>query len=245
MNRASVFTVLLAGLLSVPNWAQKSSQADLLFESARQKETLEGDPKGAIREYEEIVKRHSSDREVAAKALLAMAECHQKLGDGEARAIYERVLREYADQKQSVALARARLGGSGSATRAKGDRPVWTGPKVDGFGTSSPDGRLLTYTDWSTGGLVLRDLVAGTDRRLTPGSWAEGQTQFSAISRDAKQVAYQWCEHRRSQRTAQRICSGAVCRHLKIAGRIAFFTISSGYQPRTAKVAAHPLEIVN
>jgi type VI secretion system secreted protein VgrG len=27
---------------------------------------------------------------------------------------------------------------------------------------------------------------------------------------------------------------------LKIAGRIAFFTISSGYQPPTAKVATHP-----
>jgi len=43
-----------------------------------------------------------------------------------------------------------------------------------------------------------------------------------------------------NQRTAQRISSGAVCRHLKIDGRIAFFTISSGYQPPPAKVATHP-----
>jgi len=28
--------------------------------------------------------------------------------------------------------------------------------------------------------------------------------------------------------------------HLKIAGRIAFFAISSGYQPWTAKAATHP-----
>ena len=39
-------------------------------------------------------------------------------------------------------------------------------------------------------------------------------------------------EYRRYQRTAQRISSGSVCRHLKIAGRIAFFMISSGYQPQ-------------
>ena len=45
---------------------------------------------------------------------------------------------------------------------------------------------------------------------------------------------------RRYQRTAQRISSGSVCRHLKIAGRIAFFTICSGYQPPLAEVATQP-----
>src|SRR5208282_2057215 len=35
---------------------------------------------------------------------------------------------------------------------------------------------------------------------------------------------------------AHRISSGAVCRHLKIAGRVAFFTISSDYQPPPPKL---------
>ena len=48
-------------------------------------------------------------------------------------------------------------------------------------------------------------------------------------------------EYRRYQRTAHRIRSGSVCRHLKIAGRIAFVTISSGYQPPPANVATQPL----
>ena len=43
-------------------------------------------------------------------------------------------------------------------------------------------------------------------------------------------------EHRRYQRTAQRISSGAVCRHLNIAGRVAFFTIFSDYQPPSPKL---------
>ena len=47
-------------------------------------------------------------------------------------------------------------------------------------------------------------------------------------------------EYRRYQRTAQRINSGSVCLHLKIAGRIVFFMISSGYQPPSAKVATQP-----
>ena len=43
-------------------------------------------------------------------------------------------------------------------------------------------------------------------------------------------------EHRRYQRTAQRISSGAVCRHLNIAGRVAFFTIFAAYQPFQPKL---------
>jgi len=43
-------------------------------------------------------------------------------------------------------------------------------------------------------------------------------------------------ENRRYQRTAQRITSGAVCRHLNIAGRVAFFTIFADYQPIQPKL---------
>ncbi len=50
-------------------------------------------------------------------------------------------------------------------------------------------------------------------------------------------------EYRRCQRTAQRISSGSVCRHLKIAGRLAFFMISSDYQPPAAKVATQPTDV--
>ena len=49
-------------------------------------------------------------------------------------------------------------------------------------------------------------------------------------------------EYRRYQRTAQRITSGSVCRHLKIAGRIVFFMISSVYKAPLAKVATQPMD---
>ena len=42
---------------------------------------------------------------------------------------------------------------------------------------------------------------------------------------------------------AHRINSGSLCRHLKIAGRIAFFMISSGYQPRRPKSQHNPFII--
>ena len=51
-------------------------------------------------------------------------------------------------------------------------------------------------------------------------------------------------EYRRVQRTAQIISSGSVCRHLKIAGQMAFFVICSGYQPRRPKLQHNPLKAV-
>lgn len=197
MKRITVFAGLVVALLSVPGQAQKSSRAEVLLESARQKETLEGDLKGAIREYEEIVKRHSGDRAAASKALIGMAECHQKLGDAEARAIYERVLREYADQNEAVAMARARLGHIAAAASASGivTRQVWTRPNLQTVGSVSPDSRVISFTDWSTGDLALHDLATGQDRRLTnKGSWtaSDEYAYDSALSRDGKQVAYTW-----------------------------------------------------
>ena len=59
-------------------------------------------------------------------------------------------------------------------------------------------------------------------------------------SRSSSSTSRNESEYRRYQRTAQRISSGSVCRHLKIAGRIAFFTICSGYQPPLAEVATQP-----
>ena len=63
-------------------------------------------------------------------------------------------------------------------------------------GAISPDGRLLSYTDWSTGDLAIQDLTTGETRRLTnKGSWltsAEFAEAVQAISRDGKQVAYAW-----------------------------------------------------
>ena len=66
---------------------------------------------------------------------------------------------------------------------------------VDG-GAISSDGRFLSYTDWSTGDLVLQDLKTGEKRHLTnKGSW-EQSSEFAeweqAISPDGKQVAYAW-----------------------------------------------------
>ena len=68
---------------------------------------IEGDLKGAIEQYKKIAQ--GEDRSVAARALIRLAECYQKLGDAQAKTVYERLVREFGDQKDAVAIARARL----------------------------------------------------------------------------------------------------------------------------------------
>src|SRR4051794_29950093 len=108
MNRIGTgFAVAL--LMAVPLAAQKPEAAETLLQTAIKKEVVDGNLTGAIEGYKKALAAAKGNRSVAAKAMVRMAECYQKLGDGQSRAIYERVVRDYADQKEAVALARARL----------------------------------------------------------------------------------------------------------------------------------------
>ncbi|MBK5292530.1 MAG: PD40 domain-containing protein [Acidobacteriia bacterium] len=192
-------TVAAAVVLLVTASAQ-SLEVDL--QRASQKETVTGDLKAAIEEYRKIAAQAGSNRKVAANALVHMAECYQKLGDAEARKIFERVVRDYADQKDAVAIARARLGLAGKGGQPAGivARQVWTAPPGgDIYGAVSSDGRMIPYVNWTEfGDLFMHDLATNADRRLTntasdgkvgvPGEYAEE----SSFSRDGKQLAYSW-----------------------------------------------------
>ncbi len=62
---------------------------------------------------------------------------------------------------------------------------------TDVLGQPTPDGRLLTFVDWATGDLAVRDVITGQERRLTH----HGYPQYalaSTVSRDGRQVAYFW-----------------------------------------------------
>lgn len=160
-----------------------------------QQATVSGDLRAAIDGYKRIVARAGSNREVAAQALLRMAESYQKLGDAEARMVYARIVREFPDRKEEAALASARLGSTGGtapAASAKGDRAVWTGPNVDMTGRVSPDGRLISFVDWGNGRLMIHDVAANADRALTPAPPNLYWAQWSAMSRDGKQIVYEW-----------------------------------------------------
>jgi Tol biopolymer transport system component len=76
-------------------------------------------------------------------------------------------------------------------------RRIWAGPGIDSYYLSpSPDGRLVSFADWSTGDLTIRDLATGEIRRVTnEGDWSErsGFAEFSVFSPDGSQIAFTWC----------------------------------------------------
>jgi Tol biopolymer transport system component len=196
MRRAIPALVMTVLLLTGGAGAQQKKQQDIDLQAAIRTETVDGDLNGAIKQYSAIVSKYTADRAITATALVHMAECYHKMGDAESRKIYERVAREFADQKEAAAEARARLGDIAPALSAGIiTRQVWTGPKADIYGTVSPDGRYLSGTDWYTGELVLHDVSSGKDRRLTnKGTWADSTeyAEESVIAPDGKQVAYSW-----------------------------------------------------
>ena len=62
-------------------------------------------------------------------------------------------------------------------------------------GSPSPDGRYLSFHDWDTGDLAVRDLVTGQNRRLTNKGTSQDSDEFaesSVISGDGRQIAYAW-----------------------------------------------------
>ncbi len=81
-------------------------------------------------------------------------------------------------------------------------RQVWTG--ADGVFTNapSPDGKYMSYIDWVSGNLAVRDLKAETSRLLTnEGTWEE-PSQIAYTSRwspDGKQLVYLWQRGSESQ----------------------------------------------
>ena len=166
--RSKLFTILVLLATITLLAAAQSDPAKVMMEAAKKKEVVDGDINGAIQEYKAIVAKFPNQRAVVADALIRMAEGYEKLGDFVSKKIYEQVLRDYADQKDAAAVARARLGGAARGSNAGMiTRQIWAEPPADILGTISPDGRYLSFVDWETGDLALHDMSTGKNRRLT------------------------------------------------------------------------------
>ena len=76
-----VGAVLLVSLRAAPD----DKRADVLLQAAMAKETVQGDLKGAMDLYRKALREAGANRQLAAKALLHLAQCYEKQGDAEAR----------------------------------------------------------------------------------------------------------------------------------------------------------------
>jgi Tol biopolymer transport system component len=174
-------------------WQAKDDKAAVALQAAIKKEAVDGDLKGAIEQYKKIAQ--SRDRTVAAKALVRMGECYEKLGDGEARKAFERVVREFGDQKEQARDAEGRLAAmEQKAGRSRGleSALVLKASRLGTFGGVTPDGRLSPFIDPETGDIAVMDLRSNTPKRLTNDARVTAVTEkytSLVLSRDGRKIA--------------------------------------------------------
>lgn len=204
----SVITVL--GVLGQAlGSAGQAGDPGVMLRTAIEKEEVDGDLPGAIELYKQIVAKFGVNRAIAAKALVRLGGCYQKLGEEQsslAQKTFEKVVADYPDQTEAVNLAREKLAAVLRARAAAKMAPpefrlrqVWAGEGVDTEGSVTLDGRYLSFVDWDTGDLAVRDLVTGTNRRLTnKGTWEQSPDEMAGASkwsRDGGRIAYQWYDN--------------------------------------------------
>lgn len=100
-------------------------------------------------------------------------------------------------------------------------RQIWTGTDVDIQGMPTSDGRFLTFIDWTTGDVALRDLSAGTTRRVTNNGSLASSPEFGmwpVPSADGQHVAYLWFNGRELELRAASASAGAWTSRVLVRG---------------------------
>lgn len=196
----AAFAVVLLGGAAAQSQRPSGPQAEL--RAAIDTANVDGDLAGAITQLQAIVDKYGrTDRVAAATALMQMAECYQKLGDAQARAAYERVVRDFGDVSTVAASARSRLaalkaGGRPTTTPVLGLRRIYDGSGLDWCNGLSSDVRSISHTEWLSGNMAITDLATGSMRRVTTtGSINQSPGQYgecSIFSPDDRYLAYYW-----------------------------------------------------
>ena len=166
-----------------------------LFQQGLARETA-GDIKGAIQIFERIVRDFPSNRTLTARALLQLGRWSDLLGEDQARKYYERVIREFADQRDTAADARARLDGLAkvAAPAASPARRLVAETRTVGGARAraTRDGRHLLRYNEKQRGFELVEIGTGAVRQLTadgpnPSETSVGGT--SELSTDGRRLA--------------------------------------------------------
>ena len=194
--RLSAFVVVAAlGVLLTMAGSAQQADPGVQLRAAIEKEEVAGDLEGAMALYRQIIAANGKNRVVTARAILRLAGSYEKLGQGEARRLYEQLVAEYSDQTQEVAAARARL--VVLAKSVEPQRPTFRRITIPGNVSSgaqlSADGTRLAMASGGDVWVVnLRGQVApeiaGAPVRLTQGAGAAATGV--TWSRDGRWIAF-------------------------------------------------------
>jgi len=191
-----VLTVSLGLILA----ASVQQSAEELYEAAVFKKDADGDMEGAIKIFREIVERFPSNVEIAAKAQLQIGICYEKLGQKtikQAQEAFQKVIDKYPTQSAEVKIAREKLSTLLSAKKAaiEGAAEFKIRKVASQRGNVSPDGRFLSFADWSTGNgeLAVMEIATRGKRCLTHKEPGDESWHFligSIFSPDGKKIAF-------------------------------------------------------
>jgi Tol biopolymer transport system component len=170
------FIAILSALASIAGISRQSENPGVLLRAAIEKEEVDGNLKAAIDLYKQIVDKFGDNRSIAAKALLRLGGCYEKLGERQsslAQKAYEKVVADYPDQADAVNLAKEKLAAFLRARAAgeKGGREHRITKIHEDTGRAgwlSPDGTKLVLVDYKTNTLWLRDVVSDKEVCLIP-----------------------------------------------------------------------------
>jgi Tol biopolymer transport system component len=196
MKLQSICSVVFVLMLVVASSAYAKQSAGVLFQSGLYQEEVKGDLDAAIKVYERIIINFPKNRPVAAKALLHIGLCYEKLGVNEAINAYQKVVELYPEQQAEFAIAKERIAELSKALEDVARKPTFRKiriPTKAGNGVLSPDGKKLAFVSkgsiWvvPVHGKVSPD-IAGEPVRLpgTEGAWRWGMSW----SADGKWIAY-------------------------------------------------------
>jgi Tol biopolymer transport system component len=198
--------VLSVAFFCVTMFSQGAKEAEKLFQQGIHLEEVKGELKKAIVAFQKLIDDYGEERTLVAKALLHIGICNEKMGKEEAQKAYQRVIREFSDQRETVAEARSRLAAMDSASRTRlpefgGDveGPVFRKIEIPSQKVSthlarlSPDGTKILCLDEldKTGeyGLFVINLSTGQKNLLVEGVQAQTYIFFD-WSPDSKNIVY-------------------------------------------------------
>lgn len=203
MKRKSTWFGVIGLFLTAALLGGFTQSGEDLFQKALRLERNEGKLMEAIELYNRVVSEGKNES-LAAQAQLRIGLCYEKLGQKtiqQAQAAFQKVVDNFPDHMEVVKVAREKLSGiqasKSGVVKKSSDftiRKVLSGVE-DGLGEVSPDGRYLTFVDWNTGDLAIKDLKTGKKRRLTnKGSWlvSDAMAFQSRWSPDGKHIAFDW-----------------------------------------------------
>lgn len=175
MTSHQIFRIILSlsVLLSILE-SQTVSKSEVLFEKAKYIMETTGDLERAIKIFEKITKKYPKDREMAAKSLLYIGLCYEKMGINKAKSYYTKVIDNYHEQTETVNLAKEKLEILNKFQKlVEKTEKEFTMTKFHTEkkrkGVLSPDGKKLALIDnTDTGNVIwLKDIGSGKEVYLT------------------------------------------------------------------------------